>query len=66
MEEGKSQTWFYYASMQAELYGIEYVMKVDTDSLLYLDRYFEFAHWGLPPSPYHEGIIAGQPVSKNK
>jgi Galactosyltransferase len=64
MNEGKSQTWFYYASLQLEKYGIEYVMKMDTDSLLYLDRYFTFADHSLPPAPYNSRIMAGAPVDK--
>ena len=64
MNSGKSQTWFYYASLEMEKLGIEYVMKIDTDSLIYLDRYFTFADHSLPPAPYNKRILAGTPVDK--
>jgi Galactosyltransferase len=64
MNSGKSQTWFYYAGTVLDRYGIDYVMKIDTDSLLYLDRYFKFAESSLPPSPYNTRILAGVPIDK--
>lgn len=39
-------------------------MKIETDTLMYLDRYIDFAHWSLPPYPYNKGIIAGIPIPK--
>jgi Galactosyltransferase len=64
MNTGKSPTWFYYAGSLLDKYGIEYVMKIDTDSLLYLDRYFTFAENTLPPAPYNTRILAGAVVDK--
>ena len=69
MCEGKSETWFYYASQEASRLNIEYVMKCDTDSMIYFDRYFDFVSWSLPAaSDTHPGasndIIAGIPVGK--
>jgi Galactosyltransferase len=65
MNDGKSPTWFYYAGTIVDKYGLEYVMKIDTDSLLYLDRYFNFAESSLPPAPYNTRILAGAPVDKS-
>jgi hypothetical protein len=59
MNEGKSQTFFYFASLEMEKYGIEYVMKCDGDALLHLNEYFSFANRNLPPSPYNTNIYAG-------
>lgn len=64
MNDGKSQTWFYYGSTVAEKYGFEYVGKMDTDSLPYLDKYFEFADTTLPPAPYNTRVLAGTIVDK--
>jgi hypothetical protein len=64
MNEGKSQTWFYYGSLVAAEYGLEYVAKIDTDSLPYLDKYFDFADTSLPPAPYNTRILAGTIVDK--
>jgi hypothetical protein len=64
MNQGKSPTWFYYAGTLLDAYKLDYVMKMDTDSLLYLDRYFNFAKNSLPPAPYNTRIIAGLPVDK--
>ena len=64
MNGGKSETWFYYASTIMRRYNMDYTMKIDTDSMIYLDRYFKFAHHSLPPKPYNKRIIAGAPVDK--
>jgi hypothetical protein len=64
MNEGKSQTWLYYGSLLAFDHGIEYIGKMDTDSLPYLDKYFEFADSSLPPAPYNTRILAGTIVDK--
>jgi len=64
MNDGKSQTWFYYASLVMEKYNIDYAGKTDTDSLWQLDKYFEWAHNSLPPAPHNKHILAGQFVDK--
>jgi hypothetical protein len=56
MNSGKSQTWFYFAStiMNNEpKLNFYYIGKLDTDSMPYLDKYFDFADNYLPPSPYN-------------
>jgi len=59
MNDGKSQTWFYYGSKVATQYDIDYIGKCDTDTLLHLDKYFEFVADNLPPSPYNRNILSG-------
>jgi hypothetical protein len=65
MNEGKSQTWFYYASTIADALGIDYVGKIDLDTLLYLDKLFGFKEMHLPPAPYNNHILVGQLVDKD-
>jgi hypothetical protein len=49
MEDGKSQTWFKYASMVVKDYpSFDYVSKVDSDTLVFLPNFLEFAHLSLP------------------
>lgn len=59
MNEGKSQTFFYFASLILEEYGLDYAMKFDADSILHLHDFFLFAHNHLPPLPYNVNIFAG-------
>jgi hypothetical protein len=59
MNEGKSQTFFYYASTVMEEFGFEYAMKLDADALLHLHDYFLFTHNHLPPKPYNTNIFGG-------
>ena len=64
MNDGKSQTWFAYAAKIAEEHSIDYIVKQDTDTILYLDRYFQFVDTTLPPAPYNRNIMAGSVVDK--
>ncbi len=59
MNEGKSQTWMYYASQIAEEYDLDYVGKVDADSMLHLHEFFHFAYKNMPPSPYNSMMYIG-------
>jgi hypothetical protein len=62
MNSGKRQTWFYFAStiMNNEpKLNFDYVGKMDTDSMPYLDKYFDFADNHLPPSPYNLRTMVG-------
>ena len=65
MNEGKSQTWLYFASMVMDMYGFgDYVGKMDTDTLLYLDQYFDFARQYLSPAPYNKRTLASHFADK--
>jgi hypothetical protein len=60
MNEGKSQTYLYYASTLMDKYsGIDYAMKCDADSILHLHDFLKFAHLHLPPKPYNTGVYVG-------
>ena len=59
MNEGKSQSFFYYASTVMEEFGLDYAMKLDADAQLHLHDYFLFAHNHLPPAPYNVNIFGG-------
>ena len=48
MNEGKSQTWFKYASQIMEQYDFDYAIKADTDSYILTDLFFDFANQYLP------------------
>ena len=61
MNKGKSQTWFYFAStiMNETELNFDYVGKMDTDSMPYLDKYFDFAENHLLSSPYNLRTMVG-------
>jgi hypothetical protein len=50
MNDGKSTTCKYYVSLILEEYRLDYVMKLDADSILYLHDYQPFADMHLPPA----------------
>ena len=64
MNEGKSETWFYFASLIIDKLGIDYVGKMDIDTVPYLDMYFNFAGNNLPPSPFNRRTIIGLMADK--
>jgi len=64
MNAGKSQTWFAYGASVLDQWDLDYVGKMDSDSLPYLDKFFHWAHVYLPPPPYNSGILAGVPIDK--
>jgi Galactosyltransferase len=66
MNEGKSQTWMYYGSIIAYKYNLDYVAKCDTDTVLYLDSYFEFAHKSMPPAPFNHNMYIGAMLPKSR
>ena len=51
MNYGKSTTWFKYSSQIMDKYDIDYSVKCDIDTLIVLDRFFEFTSQYLPPYP---------------
>ena len=60
MNEGKSQTWFKYASQVIQRHPeLSYAMKLDTDSILHLHEFFQFAYKHLPPPPYSDNAYVG-------
>lgn len=63
MEDGKSQSWLAYAGCLMKEYGIDYVVKTDTDSVPLLDKYFQYANHNLPPAT-NVSLLAGHFIPK--
>jgi len=59
MEDGKSPTWIKYAADIAAEYGIDYVSKIDDDSVISPHLLFQFIADDLPPVPYNRRIYGG-------
>jgi hypothetical protein len=59
MNDGKSESFVYFASVMMKRHNIDYAMKLDADSILHLHDYLAFAHVNLPPYPYYKRIFAG-------
>lgn len=51
MNEGKTPTFFYWASQTAKQFNIQYVVKCDSDALLRLSALLMFLHRELPWNP---------------
>jgi hypothetical protein len=62
--EGKMQTWFTYASTLAGSYGFHYIVKADSDTMLYPKEFFRMSDHSLPTNP--ERVYAGVPVYRRK
>eukprot|EP00934_Nitzschia_sp_Nitz4_P006903 Nitzschia sp. Nitz4//scaffold2_size372955//295635//297075//NITZ4_000458-RA/size372955-processed-gene-0.446-mRNA-1//1//CDS//3329546883//6893//frame0 len=59
MNDGKSPSFFYFASQILKEFDLDYAMKFDGDSIMHLHDWFLFAHNHLPPRPYSRGVVAG-------
>ena len=73
--EGKAQTFLYFAhrdvlgndgeshpdgqKKQNQLLPIEYCMKIDSDTFLSIDQFFNFSETNLAPAPFNRGVLAG-------
>lgn len=58
MDKGKSPTWLGYASILMDRHNIDYVGKLDTDTLPRLDHFFTFVTNVLPqPAPTHRVLV---------
>jgi hypothetical protein len=61
MEHGKSPTFFKYGASIAANYGIDYIAKADSDTVISLHLLLDFIDYDLPPSPYNQRIYGGAP-----
>lgn len=61
MEDGKSSTYLKYGASLAREYGIDYVGKLDDDSVLAPKELFQLLVEELPPAPYNTRIYGGPP-----
>lgn len=57
-KEGKSGSWFKYASMIANEYSIDYIAKVDDGSILLPELFFKFLD-DLPNAPFNQHLYGG-------
>ncbi|KAL3930044.1 MAG: hypothetical protein SGBAC_011943 [Bacillariaceae sp.] len=59
MEDGKTETYFHFVELLSKLLYFDYVGKMDTDTLLYTDTFFEETkNW--PTFPDNARVYAGQ------
>lgn len=67
MEEGKSLTWFNYAVNYAtkDIGEVDWVGKMDSDTMVHLDHFFEFYEKNLFPYPYNRNTICGKFLNKD-
>ncbi len=63
LEDGKSQTFFKYASMLSKEIQFDYVGKIDSDTLLFLPAFLDFAAIHLPPRQLL--VYGGNPHDRN-
>jgi len=66
MNYGKTPTWFKYASSVAESYGIDYIAKVDSDTMVSMKHLVDFITTDLPPYPYNVRTYGGSMVHHAK
>mmetsp|Transcript_20757 Transcript_20757/g.30426 ORF Transcript_20757/g.30426 Transcript_20757/m.30426 type:complete len:321 (-) Transcript_20757:70-1032(-) len=59
MEDGKSTTYMKFGAQLAEEHGIDYIAKIDDDSVLSDKLLFQFIEDDLPPAPYNRRIYGG-------
>jgi hypothetical protein len=63
MEEGKSPTYFKFAAELSKDYNIDYVAKVDDDTVLSPELLFsEMLDSELPPAPYNRRLYGGPSI----
>ena len=65
MNQGKMPAWFAYAGQLAEQYGFAYVDKMDTDAHIQHDKLFEFIDNYMPPAPYNQHRLIGEPITNS-
>ena len=61
MEDGKSPTFLRFAAKIANTFDIDYVVKLDDDTLLGTELFTQFVDRNLPPAPYNTRIYGGPP-----
>jgi len=65
VNQGKSQTWLYYAQSLQRKYNFDYIAKADSDSVWDVPKLLNFLQSNhVPPAPFNTGIIVGRPLDK--
>lgn len=59
MEEGKSTTYMKFGANISNEYGIDYIAKIDDDSVLGVDLLLQLMEDDLPPMPYNRRTYGG-------
>ncbi len=59
MNFGKSPTYFKYGAHLAMEYAIDYIAKLDDDTMISIDLLLDFINDELPPAPYNKRIYGG-------
>lgn len=60
MEDGKTATFFKFGAEMSKLYNIDYINKLDDDTIVSPKLLFEFMDDELPPFPYNRRIFGGR------
>ena len=60
MEDGKTATFFKFGTEMSKLYNIDYINKLDDDTIVSPKLLFEFMDDELPPFPYNRRIFGGR------
>ena len=67
MEDGKSETWLNVATQIVEEKGrIDYIAKMDGDTMLFLDKFVDYLDAFLPPYPFNSNTIMGKAATKHE
>lgn len=61
MEEGKSSTYFKFGASISERYKIDYIAKIDDDTVLEPHLLLQFLQDDLPPAPFNRRYYGGSP-----
>mmetsp|Transcript_21277 Transcript_21277/g.31508 ORF Transcript_21277/g.31508 Transcript_21277/m.31508 type:complete len:349 (+) Transcript_21277:86-1132(+) len=59
MEDGKSPTYLKFGANIANQYGIDYITKMDDDTVLTHKNFFDWIDSDLPPTPYNTRTYGG-------
>jgi len=59
ISHNKTLAWFKYASEIAESYGIDYISKLDSDTMVSIPHLMDYIITDLPPNPYAVRVYGG-------
>jgi len=59
MEKGKSTTYLKYATSVAKISGLDFIAKIDDDTVMSMPLLLEFIDDELPPTPFNRRIYGG-------
>lgn len=62
--EGITLTWLAFAAQLAEALGFAFVAKMTSDTMLYIDEFFDFVRYGLYLAPFHNNMMVGSIIDR--